>query len=546
MFTYFHCYHPETWEAQKECGLIDEHAGVRFMQTATLPEELKFNNLAAKDSSFYNMMLESRLPMYIDRLQGGVVFEDYKYDWRLIDCYLEMLGDKFIGFQMHEWMNNLASDLRRINECIGDLPWTEENIAKSVMSKYPMNYLWLEAQSAKEYALCGNPQTADEFINLAQTLFNNRFELCSGQLIPCDSYGLAYQTEINRGVKHFMPEIGAQTPDTRIQIAYARGMARTKNVSFGIYYEPWGGNPFSTCCYHKENENEWGIRGLGDLAYETKGCNGGSSRSLQKRIQLYGYFSGADFICEEWGMCNTFYDWKDFELTPYGKIKRGFINIIKKYPKEKIGTPYTPVAIVLPKDLFGIAELDDDEEQTVFGYPFFGNAAETMKNVRKAIKALLSSASDMVGCETANIINSDIPDCIDIIHEDYINLYEDYKFFVDLTGNSEFCKNHRCISVEEAPDILKNLLPCEVNGGVHWFVNKTPDGWLLVMFNNSGIERSVEKGEYILPEGTRKAAVKLKDGQKLNTLEGTKDIYFENGTYYIKLQPGAWFLAKFA
>lgn len=114
MFTYFHCYHPETWKAQKECGLINEHAGVRFMQTATLPEKLKFNNLAAKGSSFYNMMLENRLPMYIDRLQGGVVFEDYKFDWRFVDCYRKMLGDKFIGFQMHEWMNNLASDFRRI------------------------------------------------------------------------------------------------------------------------------------------------------------------------------------------------------------------------------------------------------------------------------------------------------------------------------------------------------------------------------------------------------------------------------------------------
>lgn len=51
------------------------------------------------------------------------------------------------------------------------------------------------------------------------------------------------------------------------------------------------------------------------------------------------------------------------------------------------------------------------------------------------------------------------------------------------------------------------------------------------MFNNSGIERSVEKGEYILPEGTRKVAVILKNGQKLNILEGTKEIKFENGTY---------------
>lgn len=545
MFTYFHCYYPDTWDAQIKAGFIDEHAGVRFMQTATLPEELKFNNLAAKGSEFYNMMLRNPMPMYIDRLQGGVVFEDYKYDRSLIEVYREMLGENFMGFQMHEWMNNLASDLGRISECIGDLPWTAENITRCVSEKYPMNYLWLEAQTAEEYEKLGKISTAEELIKATEDLFRKRLELCGGQLIPCDSYGLAFQTETSLGIKYFMPEIGAQTIDTRVQIAYARGMARTKNTSFGVYYEPWGGNPFSTCCYHRENENEWGIKGLGDLAFETKGCNGGSSRSLQKRIQLYGYFAGADFISEEWGMCNTFYDWKAFEVTPYGQIKLDFLKLIKKYPKEDIGTPYTPVAVVLPKDLFGIAGLDDGEKQTILGFPFAEDTAEKMRSIRKGIKALLSNPSDMVGCETRNIINSDIPDCIDIIHEDYINLYKDYEFFVDLTGNPEFAKNHKCISVEEAPEVLKNNLPCEVEGGVHWFVNKTDDSRLLVMFNNSGVERSVEKGEYTLPEGTRNAEVRLKNGQELTVLESSGNVSFENGRYNIEINPGEWFLAKF-
>lgn len=545
MFTYFHCYHPDTWEAQIKAGFIDEHAGVRFMQTATLDEKLKFNVLAAKGSPFYNMMLNNPMPMYIDRLQGGCVFEDYKYDWSLVDCYREMLGDKFLGFQMHEWMNNLASDLRRIEECIGELEWTAENITRTVNEKHPMNYLWLEAQTAQEYENCGKINTAEELIEATQKLFRKRFDLCRGQLIPCDSYGLAHQTEINTGIKYFMPEVGAQTPDTRVQVAYARGMARTKNTTFGIYYEPWGGKPFSTCCYHRENENEWGIKGLGDLAYEAMGNTGGSSRSLQKRIQLYGYFAGADFISEEWGMCNTFYDWKAFEITPYGQIKLDFLKLIKKYPKEKIGTPYTPVAVVLPKDLFGIAGLDDGENQTILGYPFSADTAEKMHKIRKSIKALLSNPSDMVGSEARNIINSDIPDCIDIIHEDYINLHKDYKFFVDQTGNSDFAKNHNCVSVEEAPEVLKMSLPCEVSGGVHWFINKTADGWMLVIFNNSGVERSVEKGEYILPEGTKNAEVRLKNSQELVVLENTGKVCFENGIYNIEISPGEWFLAKF-
>ena len=39
-------------------------------------------------------------------------------------------------------------------------------------------------------------------------------------------------------------------------------MTRKDGRSFGIYYEPWGGAPFSACCYHKEKKNEWGIGAL--------------------------------------------------------------------------------------------------------------------------------------------------------------------------------------------------------------------------------------------------------------------------------------------
>lgn len=65
------------------------------------------------------------------------------------------------------------------------------------------------------------------------------------------------------------------------------------------------------------------------------------------------------------------------------------------------------------------------------------------------------------------------------------------------------------------------------------------------MFNNSGIERSVGNGEYVLPEGSRKVAVRLKNGRNLNVLEGTKVIHFVNGVYHFELLPGDWFLAEF-
>ena len=85
--------------------------------------------------------------------------------------------------------------------------------------------------------------------------------------------------------------------------------------------------------------------------------------------------------------------------------------------------------------------------------------------------------------------------------------------------------------------MLKNNLPCEVEGGVHWFVNKTDDSRLLVMFNNSGVARSVEKGEYTLPEGTRKVKQAGSAGSVVDTFitvyingesQGTKKISRSN------------------
>lgn len=544
MFTYFHCYMPKTWQAQVNCGLIDENAGVRFLQSSINPDNEKFNVVAAKETPFAKMMEEQRLPMYIDRLQGGIYYENYNYDEELVKYYRDLLGDKFFGFQIHEWMSNLSNDIKRIRECLEGGEWTEKSITDAVFKKFPFPQLFIEAQSPKEHEITGNPKNVGEFFEIARSLFKRRMLKCSDQLIPCDSFGLAYKLEIDAGVKHFMPEIGAQTPDTRMQIAYARGMARTCKIDFGVYYEPWGGDPFSACCYNRDGDNEWGIGKKSDWPFETSGENGGSSRSLQKRAHLYGYFAGADYISEEWGMCNTFYDWRDFELTPYGKIKYDFLQLIKKYPKSEIGTPYTPVAIVLPKDYTVVSELGDIDGNDLWGYELTGELAKTAKMVKKGLKALVSNPSDMVGCETHAIINSDIPDAIDIIHEDRTK-YSDYEYFVNLTGNDEFEKTHRCCSVEDVPGVLKKLLPCEIEGGVHWFVNRVKNGWLLVVFNNSGIHRSVAKGEYAMPEGDCKIRVRIKNGSNLIPLEGCADIKKQDEIYNMTIKSGEWFLAKF-
>jgi len=75
--------------------------------------------------------------------------------------------------------------------------------------------------------------------------------------------------------------------------------------------------------------------GLSDgsqLPFTIQGSNGGSSRSLQERVHLFAWLAGAEFISEEWGLCNTFYDWQDYELTPYGQVKLDFLRLVRRHP----------------------------------------------------------------------------------------------------------------------------------------------------------------------------------------------------------------------
>jgi hypothetical protein len=535
MFCLLHTYMPETWDAQVRSGLIDKYAGIRFPQSALLEQHNKFNEAAKEGGRLYNIVEEMKCPVYIDRLQGGAFYEDYEYDERLIESYRELLGERFLGFQMHEWMSNYRGDIKKVLKG-GISAWTSDEIEKSIRRQFPYPLTFLEAMNAREMAGFGLPQTWEEFLRNSEELYRRRQKTTLGTLIPCDSYYLAPQPEISLGSKLLMPEIGRQTPDTRIQIAYSRGMARAHKISFGAYYEPWGGQPFSACCYQKDGLNEWNIGKSTDFPFETMGENGGSSRSMQRRMYIYAYFAGAQFISEEWGMCNTFYDWKDFELSPYGEVKADFLRLVDKYPDP--GEIYTPVAVLLPEDLQVLEGMHRTEDEYL-GYPCHGGFAETLRTVRKAVCKVFSDAVPMCGNETTSLINSEMPDAIDLLHAG--GDLSRYEYVVNLSGKKQ--KSKREISPDEVITVLRGLLPCSVSGGVHWFVTRRRNGWYLIILNNDGIERTVESGDKALPEGARTVKVSVKQGS-LKHLEGSGIRAAENCTYVIEIPSGGWFLGE--
>ena len=542
MFHYLHCYMPETWDAQVREGLVNENGGIRFSQSIDIPEPSKFNNLAKKDGKLYSIVKELRCPFYIDRLQGGCFFEGYDYDMELIAEYRELLGENFWGFQMHEWMSNAVSDIHKLTSNHCPEPWTEQGIRETLLRAFPYAHVFIEAMNEREMAQMGHVTDVEPYLAFMRSLFQKRQDYTGGALIPADSAFLAPQIELSLGAKRLMPEIGKQTHDTRIQIAYTRGMTKAAGVPFGTYYEPWGGEPFSACNYQRDGKNEWNIDNA-SFPFKTAGGKGGSSRSLQKRMHLYSFVAGAQFMAEEWGMCNTFYDWQDFALTPYGQVKKDFIRFTEKY--ADIGEMLTPVAVVLPTELPVLNNIRECGG-SYLGFPVDAARAARLNTIRKAMFSIFCDSAPMCGTETENLLNYVVPDAVDIVNADYLHA-ENYTYLVDLTGDPAFSKAHpNCIEPAQVRPMLEKLLPCTVEGDLHFVVNRAPqDGYYLTIFNHSGVERTVEKGEVLLPQAEKTVTVTVKENRPLVQKEGDGTICRNDGKYQITVPAGGWFFGTF-
>jgi len=533
---------PQTWDAQIKAGLIDENSGIRFCESIDIDPQLKFNALAQKGGALDELLQHSAMPFYVDRLQGGCFIEKYPYDPALLAHYQERLGDRFWGFQMHEWMSNISSDIAKItrNHCQA---WTEEAITAAIFREFHYEHIFLEAMDAGEFAALGHaPTDIGEFLEASRWLFRDRQAYTQGLLLPCDSFCQANALELNLGARRLMPELGAQTADARIQMAYARGMASARGLPFGAYYEPWGGNPFSACSYHREGLNEWGETG-DSFPFAAMGGSGGSSRSLQKRIHLFSYMAGASFMAEEWGMCNTFYDWQDFELSPYGQVKLNFLKFTRKY--ADIGQPVIPMAVVLPKEMEVLESLQASRDKYL-GFPVSGDFAQKLRAVRAGLTALFRDAEPLAGSEPMTLSHAAVPDALDIVRADFLPQGK-YQYLVDLTGDPAFAKAHpNACSAEEAPALLQKALPCQITPGLHTQLTRTADGgYYLIVLNNAGISRSVAGGEQILPDQERSISVTPKDHRSLLQLEGDGSVSSENGIFRITVPAGGFFFGRF-
>jgi hypothetical protein len=510
-------YHPEYFAGLAKAGLIDANTGIRVIHSSWR-SDLDTNQDLAPDSPLGQLILKNRTGLLIDRGCGGIHYKPFKFSPSLLNLYARELGDSFLGVQMHEWFGNVLNDWKRtlINRSKASSPSTQADFFKP-----------LEYGSPDEYQNIPFPPTAPDMVAEANRLFALRFSDYARHVNITDSSADSYWAAYKQGARHAMAEVGAQTSLTRIQVAAVRGAARAFGRPWGIYYEPWGGNPFSVT-WSNPDVSLWNVsKERRFLEYFKFAANGGGSRAIQFRVLLHGALAGAQNAAEEWGPENTFSDWTSFELSDYGRVIKQIFTFTRQ---TNLGTPFNPIAIMLDDDYGPICHSllggSETRHKRPDQYLRFYQPTDRDRLVKSTLQKLfVPHEPDQHTVETCCLTSSPLPDAFDIIYSDttapslarysailYLGSHfqqTQAKFasfpgaWIDASSSS---------AIQDVESSLRSWLPFWVKGNVAWTVNLTRQGYLIGLFNNHGVTRTGAQGDQYDDSHTQNVTISLPEG----------------------------------
>jgi len=545
---FFHVYDERANEGLYKNGLLNKNSGFKIQHDFPIPDDVKFNEAAKKDGKFYNMIKETGMPFYVDRIAGGTTYHEYDFDFALIDEYRKLLGDWFLGFQLHEsGSNRRQAEWAKLFRVFGHGgPYDPKEVREKLMSKMaklpdgtPLP--GFSQGTPEEYAKMTYAETWQEYVVEMIELFNKNLRLTNNAIIPCDSYYLATKLQADLGMKTFMPEVGDQIPLMGISLATARGAAAKKGKSWGAYYETWREVPgvgYTMPCLNPSPINDWYLtQDLFGDDFTTHGENGGSSRLLQKRIFYFAYMSGADYMSEEWGLKCCYLDFEDYALSAYGRVKKEFINTTLELGNM---TAVAPFAIVLPKN-YSCIEIPQVFEEYKIGVhrdrymnsPLSADEKAYFGHIEDVLKLFyVRDEAGISGNEGHVITNGAFGNVFDIIYEDEKDdVLKQYAFLIDATKEGTFAKAKKgCgLAILESTDLdklgaivtelIKQVMPCYVDS-LCWVVSLNDKGKRFVsIFNNEGNERSLEHGDTVDKNCDKRVTITLKDSDKLSIVK---------------------------
>ena len=578
---FFHVYNEECYKGLEKNGLLNKDTAFKIQNVFSVPRERQFNNIAAIGGELHRMIKENKIPFYADRIAGGITYYKYEYDKRLIHEYEDILGEWFLGFQLHESASNRKDcDWAYLLKTMGSKgPYDLAEMDKKLKSTYAITPYGevlhaLSQGSIEEFSKLKFPETYEEFYGEIREMYKLRMAETNGNILPCDSYYVTTKLQDELGMKSFMPEVGAQIPGMREQVAIARGIAKASGKTWGTYYECWGpafnekGEIYVTMpCYNSDPINEWYLKQENHCDdFSNYGTQGGSSRLLQNRIYYHALMSGADYFSEEWGLNCSYYDMKDFALSPYGETKKAFINDALKLQGVEAETPF---ALVLPKK-FGAYEIHnvfedairEDKSFKYMGYTLSAEDEKYLKHIEQVRDLIFASSENKFnsGNEGHVIRNSRFGDMFDIVYEDTNpEALKKYSYLIDTTPDSIFAKANPQLKVLKSSDIgwleteltrlVKETMPVCVDG-LCWLVSTDKGGKrYLSIFNNDGNERSNAYGDKIDNSFDRTVNVSFKKAADIKVIkEGnfpSEILRVDDNTYSIKVPATAFIILEF-
>lgn len=535
---FFHVYNDKYFKGLVKQGFINKNSGFKIQHDFPMENSKKFNVFAAKGSNVYNLIKENNFPFYIDRLTGGTTYHYYKFDTALLQEYRDMLGDWFLGIQLHESEGGYLGDLSRMQQKFGDAPWVLEKIIAEYMKKtytIPDNKVipqGIAMGSPADFAGLSFPKTPEEYYDMLKALIARRNKETNNSIFPCSGCNCGPRLMEEAGANTYLSEIGNQGQFVRPQLALTRGVAKESRKTWGSYYEPWRFDPekqqYSAPCFNDDKDNEWYLpQDQHPDDFTSYGEYGGSSRLLQRRIYYHSLMSGADYISEEWGLNFSFAETTDFTLSPYGTIKKEFIDDALKFGKMKT---VVPIAVVLPTWLkilmFPGSTMCSEighREKGLLGFPaplFTPEDKERYGRIDDLVRILYKNRDKVYGNEGHSLTNSRYGDVFDLIYADApSDVLDSYEYLIDADPasaftNSSVAKGRRVIESTDfdkleaiLPSIIKETMPCYVDK-LHWIVAESQFGKrYLSIFNNEGNLRNTDFGDRINHEADERVKI---------------------------------------
>lgn len=545
---FIHVYDAMSFDGLVKNNFINEESGFKIQHNFSMADDIKFNEVAKKGSKLHSIIKDGNHPFYVDRLAGGTKYHPYNFSKELIDEYRNMLGDWFLGFQLHEMGGNRRNDWKKVTQAMNGepFPYDLEELKKRLFAPeatapngYPVYRL--TQGTPEDYCNRRPTETYEELRDDLMGLIQRRMDETDGMIISCDSSAQVCYLENKLGVKTFMPEVGGQIPNMRVQVALNRGMAKANNKKWGTYYECWflADKKYTQPVYNTNPFNEWHMvqSQFGD-DFTSCGHNGGSSRLLQRRIYYYSLMSGAEFMGEEWGTNASYTDMETFELSPYGLLKKEFIDFTLKHKNVKAKAP---IAIVLPPDYFSVPIGSYNVGALGALHMAYCTInvtpakAERFRKIHDLMKYIFKRTDEeIVGNEGHTLQNSRFGDLFDIIYSDCPEeAFKKYDLLIDADPDGVFTlknghkfpiiKNDNLEKIAHTiNEVAAKVLPITVDS-LHWVLSDDEHGHYLSVFNNEGNTRTVAKGDEIDHKADAVTTIHTKPGIDLHILYASSD-----------------------